>query len=144
MHDTRMTVAGVGTYSDGSLLWVTMEFAQVRGSTTTTKTPTPITVPVSTPRPEVARTTEAPKAAAGEARPENYGDDPPGSTPTAAPTPDPTATPEPESARADQAISAEDAPVSSSDPILGPREYAALAALVLFAFVVLFLVRRKV
>ncbi len=142
MHDTRMTVAGVGTYSDGELLWVTMEFAQVRGSTTTTKTPTPITVPVSTPKPQVAQSTDAPKAPAVEARPENYGDDPPGSTPTAAPTAEPTATPQPEGPRS--SVLAEDAAASSSDPVLGPREYAALAALLLFAFGVLFLVRRRI
>jgi hypothetical protein len=137
MHDTRMNVAGVGTYKEGDIWWVTMEFAQVRGSSGSNNPPP--AAPISTPKPQ-AQETPRPQAAASVA-------DEPKDTPkeTPSPTPKPTATPEPEESRNDvQAFSEVNTSVPPDEPMLGTREYASLGALIAFAGLVFFLARRRV
>jgi hypothetical protein len=138
MNDSRMTVAGVGTYQDGAgVWWVTMEFAQVRSSSSSNNSPP--TVPVSTPTPQ-RRAIQRPQAAAPVA---DEPDDTP--EPTPSPTPQPTDTPEPEESPNDdvQAL-AEESTDPPDEPVLGTREYSALGALLVFAGLVLFLARRRV
>jgi len=146
MHDTRMTVAGVGVYHDKARdwYWVTMEFAQARRSSSSDNQPSQPRVPVSTPRPQAAQTTPRPVAvASAETQPESNDDDSAESTPS--PTPKPTATPEPEESRNDvQALGEEDSSVPPDEAMLGTREYAALGALLVFAGFVFFLARRRV
>jgi len=138
MHDTRMNIAGVGTYFDGDIWWVTMEFAQVRISSGSNNQPPP-RVPISTPKPQAQATPRPQPAAPVTDKPE----DTPKATPS--PIPGPTATPEPEGSRNEvQAVSEEGPSDPPDEPVLGTREYSALGALIVFAGLVLFLARRRV
>jgi hypothetical protein len=143
MHDSRMTVAGVGIYNDGQFSWVVMEFAQVRQSSSSNNPPPQPAVPVSTPRPQAPKATPRPQAAAPVAdEPGENEEETAQSTPS--PTPTLMATPDPEATRNDVQALTEEAPIPPNDPVLGTREYAALGALLAFAGLVFFLARRRV
>lgn len=143
MHDSRMTVAGVGTHTDGKYWWVVMEFAEVRRSSGSANPPPQPAVPVTTPGPQT-QATPRPQAAAAPVEEEqiNAVNEPDDATPT--PTPKPTATPEPEASRDDIQGLTEETATAPSQATLGIREYAALAALLVFAGIVFFLARRRV